>query len=191
MNKSLISTLVLTAMLAACSSKPVTPEPSPPVEDKSPSTSTTKPPVALPPATSDAQTSTLKDDQGAGASSLNPLKDPSNILSKRSVYFDFDRDEVRPEFRPMVEAHAAYLKQNPEARVMLQGNADDRGSREYNLSLGQRRSVAVKSMMNVLGASDKQIETVSYGEEKPRCADTSESCRAENRRADIIYTGEE
>lgn len=189
MNKTLISTMLLAAMLAACSSKPVTPEPSPPVEDKSPSM--TQPPVVMPPATDDAETSTLKGDQGAGESMLNPLKDPSNILSKRSIYFDFDRDEIKPEFRALVEAHANYLKQNSGARVILQGNADDRGSREYNISLGQRRSVAVKSMMNVLGASDKQIETISYGEEKPRCTDTTEPCRAENRRADIVYAGEE
>lgn len=190
MNKTLIGTMILAAMLTACSSKPVKQEPSPPVEDKSPS-SMVKPPVDQPMEKSDAETSTLKGDEGAGVSSLNPLKDPSNILSKRSIFFDFDRDEIKPEFRALVEAHASYLKQNPDARVILQGNADDRGSREYNISLGQRRSVAVKSMMNVLGASDKQIETISYGEEKPRCTDTSESCRAENRRADIVYAGEE
>lgn len=192
MNKTLIGSLILAAMLAGCSSKAVKPEPAPPVEDKSPTSSVPAKPAAPAEATKpDAETSTLKQDQGSQGSALSPLKDPNNILSKRSVYFDFDRDEVKAEYRPLVEAHAAYLKQNPDARVMLQGNADDRGSREYNLALGQRRSVAVKTMLNTLGATDKQIETVSYGEEKPRCSDSSEACRAENRRADIIYAGEE
>jgi peptidoglycan-associated lipoprotein len=121
---------------------------------------------------------------------VNPLKDPNNILSKRNIYFDFDKDEVKAEYRPLVEAHAKYLKDHAEAKVALQGNTDERGSREYNLALGQRRAVAVKKVMNLLGASDKQIETISYGEEKPHCAEKAESCWSQNRRADIVYEGE-
>jgi len=121
---------------------------------------------------------------------INPLKDPNNILSKRSVYFDFDKDEVKAEFLPLVEAHAAYLLAHPEAKVFLQGNADERGSREYNLSLGQRRAVAVKKVLNLKGVQDKQIETVSFGEEKvtPNCHD--ESCFKLDRRADVVYENE-
>ena len=122
---------------------------------------------------------------------VNPLKDPNNILSKRSIYFDYDKDEVKPEYRPLVEAHAKYLKEHADAKVVLQGNADERGSREYNLALGQRRSVAVKKVMNVLGVNDKQIETVSFGEEKPMATGHDEASWSQNRRVDIVYQGEE
>ena len=184
MNKRLIGSLALVALLAACSSKPVKEEPAAPVEDKSPSAAQPAAPAA--PSTSEASTAPATE----SSVKVNPLTDPNNILSKRSIYFDFDKDEVKAEFRPLVEAHAKYLSENPDARVMLQGNADDRGSREYNLALGQRRAVAVKKVMNVLGVQDKQIETVSYGEEKPRCSEQAESCWSQNRRTDIIYAGE-
>ncbi|HSD84722.1 MAG TPA: peptidoglycan-associated lipoprotein Pal [Anaerolineae bacterium] len=181
MNKKLIGSVLLAALLAACSSKQVKEEPKAAVEDKSPKTTQQA-------AKTEAPTTTAVTETAVG---VNPLKDPNNILSKRSIYFDFDKDEVKQEFRPLVEAHAKYLTQNPDARVALQGNADERGSREYNLALGQRRAVAVKKVLNVLGASDKQIETVSYGEEKPRCTDRAEACWSQNRRADIVYAGEE
>jgi peptidoglycan-associated lipoprotein len=121
---------------------------------------------------------------------MDPLHDPSNILSKRSVYFDFDKYEVKDEYKPLVEAHAKYLSGNKAASVVLQGNADERGSREYNLALGQRRAEAVKKMMNVLGVSDSQMETVSFGEEKPVAECHEESCWSQNRRTDIVYKGE-
>lgn len=185
MNKRLIGVVVMAVFLAACSSKKVKEEPAAAVEDKSPAQSQTAP-----------APSTGMDESASSASasssdaSGNPLTDPNNILSKRSVYFEYDKDEVKAEFRPLVEAHAKYLQQNSNARLMIQGNADERGSREYNLALGQRRAAAVKNAMNVYGASDNQIETVSYGEEKQRCAEATEACYAENRRADIVYSGE-
>lgn len=183
--KHLIAMVLLAAVLAACSSKQVKEEPKAAVEEKSPAAVVKAPePVKEAPA---AETAPATEQNMA----VNPLKDPNNILSKRSVYFDFDKDEVKAEYRSLVEAHAKYLSAHPEAKVALQGNADERGSREYNLALGQRRSVAVKKAMNVLGVSDKQIETVSFGKEKPRCSDKTEACWAENRRVDIIYAGEE
>jgi peptidoglycan-associated lipoprotein len=118
------------------------------------------------------------------------LKDPGNILSRRSVYFDFDSNLVKDEFRPLVTAHARYLQQNPGTRMRIEGNADERGSREYNIALGQRRSEAVKQMMQLLGARPDQIESVSFGEEKPRATGHDEASWAENRRADIVYQGE-
>jgi peptidoglycan-associated lipoprotein len=121
---------------------------------------------------------------------VNPLTDPNNILSKRSVYFDFDKYEVKPEYRALAEAHATYLKDHPSASIKIEGNADDRGSREYNLSLGQKRAAAVKKVINLLGVSDSQIETVSFGEEKPKAAGEDEASWAENRRSDIVYSGE-
>lgn len=188
MNKQLVGSVLLAMMLAACAGKQVKQEPKAAVEDKSPSTTQTMPSEPAKPAdTAGAETAPMADQ----SMSMNPLKDPNNILSKRSVYFDFDRDEVKPEYRALVEAHAKYLSEHADAKVVLQGNADDRGSREYNLALGQRRAVAAKKVMNVLNVNDRQIETVSYGEEKQRCSDQNESCWAENRRVDIIHAGEE
>ena len=120
----------------------------------------------------------------------NPLKDPGNILSKRSVYFDFDSSSVKDEFKPLVTAHARYLTDNRGRRIVIQGNTDERGSREYNLALGQRRSDSVKKMMLLLGVQDGQIETVSFGEEKPRATGSDEGSFAENRRSDIVYDSE-
>ena len=124
---------------------------------------------------------------GAGGS---PLRDPANILSKRTVYFDYDSFVVKDEFRPLVEAHARYLVANRGTRMIIQGNTDERGSREYNIALGQKRADAVKRVMTLLGAQETQIETVSFGKEKPKNPGHDESAWAENRRADIVYAGE-
>ena len=126
---------------------------------------------------------------GSGASG-NPLRDPNNILSKRSVYFEYDSFVVKDEYRPLVEAHARYLQQNRSARATVQGNTDERGSREYNIALGQKRADSVKRMMTLLGATESQIETVSFGKEKPKNPGHDESAYAENRRDDILYAGE-
>lgn len=186
-NTKLLSGLALALLLSACKSTPMVDKPAS-VVDKSPAMAT-KPADA----TSGADTSAVKEvsiDGNASASGNNPLKDPSNILSKRNVYFDFDSDAVKAEFRPMIEAHAKYLITNGNAKVILQGNTDERGTREYNLSLGQRRSVAVKKSLNLLGVQDKQIETVSFGEEKATEACADEACAKTNRRVDIVYENE-
>jgi peptidoglycan-associated lipoprotein len=122
--------------------------------------------------------------------SATALKDPGSILSKRQIYFDYDKFDVRDEYRPLVEAHARYLRDNPNAKMLIQGNADDRGSREYNVALGQRRSDNVKKMLMLLGAREAQLESVSLGEEKPACADHTEECYAKNRRGEMLYGGE-
>ena len=122
--------------------------------------------------------------------SVDPLKDPSNILYKRSVYFDYDSNAVKDEYRNLVQAHARYMGDKKSAHVRIEGNCDERGSREYNLALGQRRAEAVKRMMTVQGAPDANIETVSYGEEKPVAQGHDEQSWAQNRRADIKYAGE-
>ena len=118
------------------------------------------------------------------------LKDPANILSKRSIYFEYDKFDVRDEYRPVVEAHAKYLRENPNAKMLIQGNADERGSREYNVGLGQRRSDGVKRMLILLGAKENQIESVSLGEEKPQAEGHNEEAWAKNRRSDMLYGGE-
>lgn len=183
MSKSLLMSVMLAAMLAACSSKAVKEAP---VVDKTPAapkmTETAKPaPVDTSATTSGATTTDM---------SVNPLKDPNNILSKRSVFFDYDKDEVKAEYQPLVEAHAKYLVANPSAKVFLQGNTDERGTREYNVSLGQRRAVAVKKMLSLLGVQDKQIETVSFGEEKATLGCKDEACFQQNRHADFAYENE-
>ena len=189
LNKKLLSSLVIALVLTACKSAPLVDKPAA-VEDKSPAVAAKVEPVAPAPS---ADTSGVKEvavDGNALSDSSNPLKDPKNILSKRNIYFDFDSDTVKAEYRPLIEAHAQYLLANGNAKMMLQGNTDERGTREYNLSLGQRRSVAVKKSFNALGVQDKQIETVSFGEEKAstNCAD--EPCHQANRRVDVAYEKE-
>jgi peptidoglycan-associated lipoprotein len=172
--KKLMLSAVLLGLLAGCASTGT--EQKAAVEDKS----MTKAP---------AKTADTMGTQQQGMA-VNPLTDPNNILSKRSVYFDFDSVAVKDEYRPMVEAHAKYLTDHSSAKVTIQGNTDERGSREYNLALGQRRADAVKKVMSVLGVGDKQIETVSFGEEKPKATGNNEEAWAQNRRADIVYQGE-
>ena len=121
---------------------------------------------------------------------LASLRDPNNILSKRSIYFDYDKDVVKAEYKDLVAAHAKYVSAHPKAKMTLTGNTDDRGSREYNVSLGQRRSVSVKKSMNVLGAQDVQIETVSFGEERADTNCKDDACYAKDRRVDISYEKE-
>jgi peptidoglycan-associated lipoprotein len=127
---------------------------------------------------------------GPVASGKNPLKDPDSILSKRVIYFDFDSAAIRDEFRPLVEAHAQYLKDNKQAKTILQGHTDERGSREYNIALGQRRAESVNQAMNLLGVPDAQTEPVSLGEEKPVSEGHDEAAWQQNRRVEILYQGE-
>jgi peptidoglycan-associated lipoprotein len=107
--------------------------------------------------------------------------------AQRTVYYDFDRSDIKPEFRPAIEAHARYLRDNTDARVTIEGNGDERGSREYNLALGQKRAEGVRQTLRLLGATDQQIEAVSYGEEKPKALGHDEASWAQNRRSDFVY----
>jgi len=118
---------------------------------------------------------------------ISELNDPASGLTKRSVFFPYDNFTVDTKYEQMLGAHAGYLTRNPTARVTLEGNADERGSSEYNLALGQKRAEAVRKSLNLRGVPDKQIEPVSYGKEKPRAACHDESCWQENRRTDIAY----
>lgn len=126
----------------------------------------------------------------ARSQALAALRDPNSPLSKRSIYFDFDSYVVKPEFQSLVQTHGRFLAQNPDLKVLIQGNADERGSREYNLALGQKRAEAVKNALVTFGAREDQVEAVSLGEEKPVCTEKTEECYAQNRRADILYSGE-
>jgi peptidoglycan-associated lipoprotein len=125
-----------------------------------------------------------------GSDSGDPRKNPASPLSTRDIFFDFDSFVVKAEYRPVLEAHAGYLMAKRDSRVILQGNADERGSREYNLALGQKRAEAVRKALAVLGVSDTQMEAVSFGEEKPRNEGDNEQAYAQNRRADVVYGDE-
>lgn len=115
------------------------------------------------------------------------LDDVNSILAKRSAFFDFDKSAVKEADKPMVQAHGQYLAGNPGRKVVVEGNADERGSSEYNLALGNRRADSVKKMLIVSGASAGQVSTVSFGEEKPRATGHNEAAWSQNRRADIAY----
>lgn len=118
-------------------------------------------------------------------------QDPANLLAqKRSVYFENDLYGLSDEYKPMVQAHAAYLAGHRNQKVRIEGNADENGSREYNLALGQRRAAAVRNALLLLGVADAQVEAVSWGKERPKAAGHDETAWAENRRADIKYKGE-
>lgn len=120
----------------------------------------------------------------------NPLKDPGNILSKRSVFFEYDKSDIKDEYRPLLQAHGKYLSGQRGAKMLIQGNADERGSREYNIALGQRRADSMKRMLVLMGGTESQIESVSLGKEKPRCTEKTEACYSQNRRGDMLYGGE-
>jgi peptidoglycan-associated lipoprotein len=181
MNKILfaaVAVAVVTA-LAGCSTQPTAP-----VDDKS----TTGTPTDATPGTT---TSGATTPGVAGAPGpMSPLKDPNNILSKRSIYFEYDSFVVEDKYKAQIDAHARYMTANRSAKVTLQGNTDERGSREYNIALGQKRADAVKRAMTLMGVQEIAIETVSFGKEKPRRDGHDEASWAENRRVDIIYFGE-
>ena len=172
------------AILAGCSSTPTSEQPAAGVEDRTPSQRPgvdTNPVGQKPPTGIDLTTKPR---------AVNPLQVPGSILARRSVFFDFDKYDVKDEYKPLLEAHGQYLRGNPGAKMLIQGNTDERGGREYNLALGQRRADAMKRMLILLGAREDQVESVSLGEEKPRAQGSSEEAYAQNRRGDILYSGE-
>jgi len=187
-----VATLVA-LFLAGCSTQPS--QPTAPIDDRSttPGAATGAPGASTTGAGTGGVTGSAVPGAGTGAGTgtgAAALRDPSNILSKRNVFFDFDSFVVKDEYKPLVEAHARYLAGNRQARATIQGHTDERGSREYNIALGQRRADAIKRMMTLLGAQDVQVETVSFGKEKPRNPGHDEAAWAQNRRGDIVHAGE-
>ena len=179
MKKAILYILVAIAA-AACASKE-TSDTGPAVSDRS---------TAVPSPNASSGGSTTQQQRPTQPIAGNPLTDPNNPLSKRSVYFDYDSNAVKDEYRNVVTAHSRYMADKRDSRIRIEGNCDERGSREYNLALGQRRAEAVKKLITVLGVADGRIETTSYGEEKPVAPGHDESAWAQNRRADIKYAGE-
>jgi len=177
--KKLLVVAAVVALLAGCASTPKE-EPKAAVEDRTPTTT-----VPATPGVSRVTPVAPKPGELP-----NALKDPNNILSKRSLYYDYDKYDVKDEYKPLLQAHARYLAQNRNAKMLIQGNCDERGSREYNIALGQKRADGVKKMLLLMGAQESQLESVSLGEEKPRCTDSTEACYSQNRRSDMLYGGE-
>ncbi|MEQ1622155.1 MAG: peptidoglycan-associated lipoprotein Pal [Methylococcales bacterium] len=126
-----------------------------------------------------------------GAGGLGPeFSDPNNPLSKQTIYFTLDSSQIQEDFIPVLAAHARYLSAHPAQRVVLEGNSDERGSREYNISLGEQRGKSVANLLKSQGVSDGQLEIVSYGEEKPAAAGSDESAWQLNRRVELVYQGQ-
>ena len=203
--KRLLCIAAMSIVLAACSSTPAD-QGAAPVDDRNPLASSALPPgsgtsgvsgsgLAGSPigpggGTAGATGSGSASGAQGGAAGRTPLNDPASILSKRSVFYDFDSYVVKDEFKPLIEAHGKYLRDNRTAHVIIQGNTDERGGREYNLALGHKRAESVKKMLAILGVQEAQMETISFGKEKPRNPGTDEAAYAENRRSDLVYQGE-
>ena len=188
---SALLTSALVIALSACSSNQVAPE------TKADAAPVTTPPVVAPV----AETKKPEPVPETRARDLTPPSVSNNdkpagqlpsigAPDQRSVYFDYDRYEVKSEFAKAVADQAKFMGTRPDAKMLIQGNADERGSREYNLALGQRRSDAVKKSLLLQGVKEEVLESVSLGEEKPKAVGHDEASWAENRRADMLYKGE-
>ncbi len=180
--KKILFIAVLTSILSACSSVPLEEKKEVPVVDATKDlTLVDKTPASSVVAPVNARTQ--YDSNGLP----KELTDPGSILSTRVIYFDFDEFVIKPEYRDLVIAHGKFMVNNKNFSVMLQGHSDERGSSEYNLALGQKRSEAVLKALNNMGVSNNQIEAVSYGEEKPEDDRSNEEAWAKNRRVEILY----
>jgi peptidoglycan-associated lipoprotein len=169
--KTLPFTLIAAAALAGCSSTPL---------------DASKAPVST------AQPTTAGTSGGAATSrvatvTVDPLDDPKSALAGRSVYFAYDDFSIDNKYLPLIQAHGQYISAHTQAQIRIEGNADERGSREYNLSLGDKRAQIVAKQLELMGAKANQIEAVSYGAERPKAEGHDEAAWAENRRADIRY----
>lgn len=171
-SKNLVLILSTALLFTACSSVKL--DDKPPVEERS---------NAMPQEESNQSRSVETIQTG----SVDPLSNATGLLAKRSIYFDYDSYLVKDEFKPVIEAHAKYLASNKTNKIVIQGNTDERGGREYNLALGQKRAEAVRRAFALLGVPDSQMEAVSFGKEKPKAQGADEASWAENRRSDIVY----
>ncbi|MEO8299436.1 MAG: peptidoglycan-associated lipoprotein Pal [Burkholderiales bacterium] len=179
LSRSLLLSLSIPALLAACSSTPpAAPAPAPVAAAPVPAPAPAPAPAAPAAAPQSRVTSVVLPDY------LDPK---SAISTQRSVYFDFDRFDIKSEYTPVVELQGKYLAKNTALKVRVEGNTDERGGSEYNLALGQKRAEAVVKGLKVIGAGDGQMEPVSFGEERPAATGHDEAAWAKNRRVDIVY----
>ncbi len=165
-------------MLAACAHKPPAP---------SPGSNTAVPGNGAGAESAGAAGANANEGAGANGGGQEVAGPDAGLLAKRTIYFDFDSSEIKGEGTDIVSAHAKYLSTHPTLHVRLEGNTDERGSREYNIGLGERRAQAVRQALLLQGAADSQISTVSYGAERPVDAGHDEAAWAKNRRVDIVY----
>lgn len=172
---SMISVVVLTALLAACGSSVKL--------DEVPVESRTATPVTAQPSTSGAASSGVAPVEILANNSA--VAGPAGIA--KIIYFDYDSFTLRPEFQGAVEAHAKYMAANKVRKMAIEGHTDERGGREYNLALGQKRAEAVRRALGLLGVTDAQVEAVSFGKEKPAAEGSDEASLAKNRRAELSY----
>lgn len=189
LNNTLVVLLISTSLLSACS------------DDKIIDPSLTDGSKNAAGGINDASTSGLNNTSGLNAQGLSGNANPANTGSFGSdgefndpnspqakvIYFMLDSSEVQPDFVPVVTAHAQYLVANPALKIILEGNSDERGSREYNIALGEQRARSVANMMKSQGVSDSQLQLVSYGEEKPAATGSDESAWEQNRRVEVVY----
>jgi peptidoglycan-associated lipoprotein len=188
LNKALLALAISTAILSGCS------------EDEKDASLTDGSQNAAS-GINDASTRGLNNGTGMNGSEMNnsgmypnagigpEFSDPNNPLSKSTIYFMLDSSQVQSDFVPVIAAHAQYLVAHPSQRVVMQGHGDERGSREYNIALGEQRAKSVANMMKVQGVSDGQLDIVSYGEEKPASLGHDEASWELNRRVELIYQG--
>ena len=142
-----------------------------------------------PPVDNSGTTGTVIDNGATTAGAYGPDDlEKDSCLRQRVVYFDLDQYVVKSEYQAVINCHAKYLRDRPSSRLTLEGNTDERGSREYNLGLGERRGNAASSAVQASGGSAGQLTVVSYGEERPVCTESNEECWARNRRAELVYT---
>ncbi len=167
------SVVFLSALLAACASQSTTEEATPALPGSAVSS----------PARPGQPGSVARVEAPSGKASVAMDGGPL----KGTIYFDYDQYEVQPQYRPLIQSHANFLRQRPQTKITLQGHGDERGSREYNLALGQKRSEAVRKMLLLQGARDAQVEAISYGEEKPAATGHDESAWSQNRRNEFAY----
>jgi len=177
----LLVVMLALAVLAACSSTGGSKEGDVAVEDRGASGS-----AAVGDSYGGATTSGVSDYANLP---VETLSDPNSPLSQRVIYFAFDSDEVSEQDRDLIAAHAAFLAAHPDVKVSVEGHTDERGAREYNIALGERRAQAVRRMLEFQGVSPQQITTVSYGEEKPAVEGHDESAWSMNRRVELVYVG--
>jgi len=179
MRRSLTVLVAAAALvLSACHSKP--PQPSPQANSQVPANQNGA-------ESSGANGSNANGANGGSSEGQEAQGPDQGLLAKRTIYFDFDSSEIKGEGTDIVSAHAKYLATHSNVHVRLEGNTDERGSREYNIGLGERRAQAVRRALLLQGASDAQISTVSYGAERPVDAGHEEAAWAKNRRVDIVY----
>lgn len=167
-SKTLAMLIASVALLSACST-PVKEEPKTvPVVEAKPEVKQPEPEV-----------------KKVEATVIDTTNGPQGV--KTEVFFDFDKYDIKDEYKPVVEGHAKFLVANPNRSILVQGNTDERGGREYNIALGQKRAEAVRKALSLLGVKEAQVEAVSLGKDKPRATGSDEASWAQNRRADIIY----